>query len=367
MKRDLSISPNLATTMHEDDDVAIRSHYPSSFPLSMSKRFPASPLTKRRRSPGSPRSLRIRTPNSPRSPRSPRSKPGSPSNRQKSIIGQPWVTKCQARIPQLTLKPHQRPAIGKITLANTSPLKRWQDAGKKIMNRTNDQKQSTLRAVQRWKSRKFNRMNRHQIDSDTDSNLGKSCKTTTTTISNELSLFLCDVSGHMIKEFRKFDEDFSGELSKVEFECLMDDLRKSENFKLSKQDADLLYLAFDGDGDGTISTREVVEGLFKCHHRCPTNILGQRLLPRKIREHHNEKHGLQPASPRKKSVYEPLMMGYGSDIPIEYKKQEPALPQLPKYQLSPYERRQNFLWSTNDNMYLNMSPLDNSDVTQFNG
>ena len=124
------------------------------------------------------------------------------------------------------------------------------------------------------------------------SDVGKVCRTTAASLSNELSLFLCDVSGTMIKKFHEFDDDLSGELSKEEFEIMMDHLRKQENFKLSRQDADLLFLAFDDDQSGSITTREICENLFKCHHRCPTNILGQRLLPRKLREHHDEKHGL---------------------------------------------------------------------------
>ena len=337
--------------MFEDDDVAIRSHYPSSFPLSMSTRFPqpVSPLSRRRR-----KIARLgRTSKSPfRSKKLTGDRTPQPPSR---TVGQPWFTKNLARIPQITLKPHQRPAPRAKSIQS-----------KQISNRSKDQKENTLRAVQRWKTRKMQRHNKDN-QSDTDSSVGKNCRTSTTTLSNELALFLCDVSGHMIKEFRKFDEDFSGELSKEEFEALMDDLRKHENFPLSRQDADLLYLAFDDDQSGSVSTREVVEGLFKCHHRCPTNILGQRLLPKKIREHHNEKHGLKPPSPRKKSVYTPLMLGYGSGMPIEYKRQQPALPTLPKYQMSAFERRQNFLWSQPENMYLNMSSLDNSGVTQFNG
>ena len=73
------------------------------------------------------------------------------------------------------------------------------------------------------------------------SDVGKVCRTTAASLSNELSLFLCDVSGTMIKKFHEFDDDLSGELSKEEFEIMMDHLRKQENFKLSRQDADLLF------------------------------------------------------------------------------------------------------------------------------
>jgi hypothetical protein len=332
---------------HYDDDVAIRSHYPSDFKLTMSKRYPPakrqlSPLSRRRRKiqGGVSKNKTVKRP-------------------KRKKIGQPWITTNLARIPQLTLKPHEKPP------PPPSPIvsKRM----KRGPSRTKNQKESTLRAVQRWKDRKNYRINRTKVANENetiDSMLGKNCRQTTTTLSNELSLFLCDVSGQMIKEFRKFDEDLSGELSKEEFEALMDDLRKRDNFKLSRQDADLLYLAFDDDQSGSVTTREVVEGLFKCHHRCPTNILGQRLLPRKVREHHDEKHGLTSppmgysyeqrrfcGNNKKENIYEPLLIpsnvnGNKNEIPFEYRLPTPTKPTLPRYQMSPSRRRFNFLYTS---------------------
>ena len=299
----------------------------------MSRRFPPkplSPLSRRRR-----RRLQQVHANSKISPARPK----------KTKIGQPWITnKSVVQIPQLTLKPHERPK------PPPSPL-----TSRRIRARSTNQKQSTLRAVQRWKARKTFRSTRNVSDTHVDC-IGKSCKASTSSISNEMALFLCNVSGTMIKEFRKFDEDFSGELSKPEFEDLMEDLRKKDTFKLSRQDADLLFLAFDEDQSGSITTREVVEGLFKCHHKCPTNILGQRLLPRKVREHHDEKHGLQApigyshekqcASPRQ-SVFAPLNFYGNSALPLEYSSLPPAVPTLSQYQVSPSMRRQHFMYTSN--------------------
>ena len=137
----------------------------------------------------------------------------------------------------------------------------------------------------------------------------------------------------------------------------MDHLRKQENFKLSRQDADLLYLAFDDDQSGSITTREICEGLFKCHHRCPTNILGQRLLPRKLREHHDEKHGLtqkpmgysfekhQMCGTAQK-IYDPLLVFGNGKKPEAYSRLTPTMPTLPRYQMSPSRRRFNFLYTS---------------------
>ena len=316
----------------EDDDVAIRSHYPATFSLSMSRRFP-----RRKIIGGSPTTLQQQL--SPLSRRRKRKTTTCRSRRQ-SLMGKPWHTKNLARMPRLTLKPHEPPPPPLVPLMS-----------KRRNKRSTDQRENTLRAIQRWKARKQDRMNRtkNKDSSDIDSTVNKSCRQSAATISNDLALFLCDVSGTMIKEFRKFDDDLSGELSKEEFEALLDNLRKKDNFQLSRQDADLLYMAFDDDQSGSITTREVCEGLFACHHRCPTNIIGQRLPPRKVREHHDEKHGLQPATPRKKSVYAPLMMRGGMIQPEEgnsYYPIRPSTPKLPEYKMSPMDRRANFLWES---------------------
>ncbi len=138
----------------------------------------------------------------------------------------------------------------------------------------------------------------------------------------------------------------------------MDHLRKQENFKLSRQDADLLFLAFDDDQSGSITTREICEGLFKCHHRCPTNILGQRLLPRKLREHHDEKHGLtqkpmgysfekhQMCRDTAGKIYNPLLVFGSGKKPEEYSRLTPTIPTLQRYQMSPSRRRFNFLYTS---------------------
>ena len=321
----------------EDEDVAIRSHYPSHFNETMALRYPNSPISPRRR-----RSLhKISTKNT-------TTTHNRQAQRPPPIAGQPWNTKNLKRIPQLTLKPHKRP------LPPPSPL-----MSKRRKARSKNQRQSTLRAVQRWKTRKNYRTN--HVPSEVDSmysDVGKVCRTTAASLSNELSLFLCDVSGTMIKKFHEFDDDLSGELSKEEFEIMMDHLRKQENFKLSRQDADLLFLAFDDDQSGSITTREICENLFKCHHRCPTNILGQRLLPRKLREHHDEKHGLtqkpmgysfekhQMCRDTAGKIYNPLLVFGSGKKPEEYSRLTPTMPTLQRYQMSPSRRRFNFLYTS---------------------
>jgi len=169
----------------EDNDVAIRSHYPSHFNETMALRYPKSPISPRRR-----RSLHKISTN----------KNTTTHNRQAHrpppIVGQPWFTKNLKRIPQLTLKPHKRP------LPPPSPL-----LSKRQRARSKNQMESTLRAVQRWKTRKNYRKN--HVPSEVDSmysDVGKVCRTTAASLSNELSLFLCDVSGTMIKKFHEFDD-----------------------------------------------------------------------------------------------------------------------------------------------------------------
>ena len=53
---------------------------------------------------------------------------------------------------------------------------------------------------------------------------------------------------------------------------------------INEYEVGLILHKFDDDGGGTITTHEMVEGLFDAHRKCPTNILGQRLLPRRTKE-----------------------------------------------------------------------------------
>ena len=250
------------------------------------------------------------------------------------IVGRlkPWKTKNSHVLKKpISYKPHQRPP------PPPSPIRT-----KAIPKPNRTQAESTFKSVARWKKRLKDKNAYNQIHPSLRPRKKKQLEGTSK-LTNEMILYLCDISGPMIRGFRRADEDMSGELSKAEFEGMVSYLNQCNSLNVSKQDADLLFLAFDDDNSGSITTHEMVNGLFNAHQKCPTNILGQRLMPRRTRENHNEKHQLSaPRSPRV-DVFEPLR----NQIPKEYEMMKPREPKIFGGR-SAFQRRYDFLYGKDE-------------------
>ena len=249
----------------------------------------------------------------------------------------PWKTKNSHVLKKpITLKPHERPP------PPPSPIRT-----KAVPRLPQSQAESTFKTVSRWKKRLDLRKQHNKLHPSLRPVPKKKVFEGTKQLTNEMLLYLCDVAGPMIKGFRKADEDMSGELSKDEFQDMINYLNNRDAFNMSKQDADLLFLAFDDDNSGSITTREMIEGLFHAHTKCPTNILGQRLMPRRTRDNHNEKHQLcAPTSPRV-GVYEPLFSPIKGQTPMEYARLKPREPKIFNGRTA-FQRRYDFLYGNDE-------------------
>lgn len=312
---------------------SIHPSYPDNF--SMSSRFYRGAASSPRRR--SPRHRRVVG----QSNRGAKASPDRPPPKKMHSKLHPWKTKNSHVLKKpVTHKPHQRPP------PPPSPIR---TKAAPIPDRS--QAESTFNTVARWKKRLDLKKYHQSLHPSMRPPPKKKPFEGTTQLTNEMMLYLCDVSGPMIKGFRRADDDMSGELSKEEFEEMISYMNNRDAFNVSKQDADLLFLVFDDDNSGSITTREMVEGLFHAHTKCPTNILGQRLMPRRSRDNHDEKHQLSTPRPPRVGVFEPLLSPIKGQTPMEYERLQPREPKIFNGR-SAFQRRYDFLYGNDDRAWV---------------